>query len=227
MTPDQLRELADALDRIARTHAMIAPDESETQHRAADYLRACADAQPVAYRQWNSDAGYWYYGDASCAEKDDELLYTRPAPAVPTIEERGPWSAGQDKQQAWEQRVWIESDDFAYDVRLYVNGNFESHDQRFAYAQEIARRLVPQAEPKREPVSDSRPCTCHPDDSPPVPCARKYALSECRAASGEPTEAQIKARDALLDFISENGTASEGVQHYLDRYVRAALAAKE
>lgn len=43
----------------------------------------------------------------------------------------------------------------------------------------------------------------------------------------EPTEAQIEARDALLDFISENGTASEGVQHYLDRYVRAALATKE
>ena len=27
-----------------------------------------------------------------------------------------------------------------------------------------------------------RGCTCHPDDSPPVPCARKYALTECRAA---------------------------------------------
>lgn len=24
-------------------------------------------------------------------------------------------------------------------------------------------------------------CTCHPDDAPPVPCAQKYALSECRA----------------------------------------------
>ncbi len=74
--------------------------------------------------------------------------------------------------------------------------------------------------------AEQRPCTCHPDDNPPVPCAQKYALNECRAAS-EPTETEIEARDALLDFISENGTASEGVQHYLDRYVRAALAAKE
>lgn len=82
---------------------------------------------------------------------------------------------------------------------------------------------APQAEPKREP----RPCTCHPDDNPPVPCAQKYALNECRATRSGPDEAQIEARDALLDFISENGTASEGVQHYLDRYVRAALAAKE
>lgn len=30
---------------------------------------------------------------------------------------------------------------------------------------------------------DTRPCTCHPDDNPPVPCAKKYALSECLAPS--------------------------------------------
>lgn len=24
-------------------------------------------------------------------------------------------------------------------------------------------------------------CTCHPKDNPPVPCAKKYALSKCRA----------------------------------------------
>ena len=29
-------------------------------------------------------------------------------------------------------------------------------------------------------VEKIRPCTCHPDDNPPVPCARKYALTECR-----------------------------------------------
>lgn len=28
-------------------------------------------------------------------------------------------------------------------------------------------------------MSDAQPCTCHPDDNPPQPCARKYALSEC------------------------------------------------
>ena len=27
-----------------------------------------------------------------------------------------------------------------------------------------------------------KPCTCHPDDNPPVPCPQKFALSECRAA---------------------------------------------
>lgn len=28
-----------------------------------------------------------------------------------------------------------------------------------------------------------RSCTCHPDDNPPSPCPRKYALAECRRAS--------------------------------------------
>ncbi len=31
--------------------------------------------------------------------------------------------------------------------------------------------------------ADTRPCTCHPDDNPPRPCPRKFALGECRAAS--------------------------------------------
>jgi hypothetical protein len=29
----------------------------------------------------------------------------------------------------------------------------------------------------------NRPCTCHPDDNPPVPCPKKYALGECRKAA--------------------------------------------
>lgn len=33
--------------------------------------------------------------------------------------------------------------------------------------------------------TDTRKCTCHPDDLPPVPCPRKFALTECRAAAYE------------------------------------------
>jgi transcriptional regulator with XRE-family HTH domain len=29
---------------------------------------------------------------------------------------------------------------------------------------------------------DGRPCTCHPDDLRPVPCAQKFALSDCHAS---------------------------------------------
>jgi hypothetical protein len=38
-------------------------------------------------------------------------------------------------------------------------------------------------EPQGQPVDAvGRPCTCHPDDEPPVPCAEKFALSECKAS---------------------------------------------
>ena len=32
-------------------------------------------------------------------------------------------------------------------------------------------------------ASEQPPCTCHPDDNPPQPCPKKYALSECRKAA--------------------------------------------
>jgi hypothetical protein len=47
MTPDQLRALADAL--LFRTH-VTGPQFEEVRTKAASYLRACADAVPVAFR---------------------------------------------------------------------------------------------------------------------------------------------------------------------------------
>jgi hypothetical protein len=32
-------------------------------------------------------------------------------------------------------------------------------------------------------ATDTRTCTCHPDDNPPVPCPRKFALSHCQVAA--------------------------------------------
>lgn len=34
-----------------------------------------------------------------------------------------------------------------------------------------------------EEMLADRPCTCHPDDKPPVPCAKQYALTDCRRAA--------------------------------------------
>lgn len=39
------------------------------------------------------------------------------------------------------------------------------------------------ASPEPPTAADSRRCTCHPDDSPPRPCAKQYALHECRDAA--------------------------------------------
>lgn len=45
------------------------------------------------------------------------------------------------------------------------------------------------ADPDEAAAVDTRTCTCHPNDNPPVPCPRKYALTHCRAAYlGRPKE---------------------------------------
>lgn len=38
---------------------------------------------------------------------------------------------------------------------------------------------------ERNTAEPEKPCTCHPDDNPPRPCPKKYALNECRAASAD------------------------------------------
>ncbi len=46
--------------------------------------------------------------------------------------------------------------------------------------------VMPRQAAQPAPVEDAdidRPCTCHPLDSPPVPCAKKYALDECKAST--------------------------------------------
>lgn len=37
---------------------------------------------------------------------------------------------------------------------------------------------------------ENRPCTCHPDDNPPQPCAQRYALTECKALAQPETAAE-------------------------------------
>ena len=51
--------------------------------------------------------------------------------------ERGPWEVGKTS----DGRVYLQSNDFTHDVRLYVNGDFLDDDQKLAYAEEIAKRL--------------------------------------------------------------------------------------
>ena len=40
--------------------------------------------------------------------------------------------------------------------------------------------------PVRRAGEASGPCTCHPDDNPPVPCPQRFALSECKAVAAPP-----------------------------------------
>ncbi len=72
------------------------------------------------------------------------------------IVEKGPWKAGQEPSFVGCE-TYVESEDFTHDVRLIVDGDFEGHEQRFTYAEEIAKRLnafevVPAAE-RGEPLN--------------------------------------------------------------------------
>lgn len=57
------------------------------------------------------------------------------------IIEKGPWEAYWEKYGDDYYRAYVESEDFTHDAQLVVDGDFESRDQKFAYAQEIAKRL--------------------------------------------------------------------------------------
>jgi hypothetical protein len=50
------------------------PDGDGQALRAA-IEQALGSGEPVAYRYWDNEEGCWRYGEACCAEKDDELLY--------------------------------------------------------------------------------------------------------------------------------------------------------
>lgn len=71
--------------------------------------------------------------------------------------------------------------------------------------------------------ADAKPCTCHPDDNPPVPCAQKYALGECRRADAE-KDAALTDDDIRRIFMANGFTIKEG-QSDLKPYVYAAARA--
>ena len=47
--------------------------------------------------------------------------------------------------------------------------------------------------------SEYRPCTCHPDDSPPNPCPQKFALSECVTAAVHDNKANVMKPHPMLE----------------------------
>lgn len=53
--------------------------------------------------------------------------------------------------------------------------------------------------------ADTRTCTCHPDDNPPNPCTKKYALTECRIS---------ELMQAAEPFIEKNWGVILIVEYY-------------
>ena len=72
-------------------------------------------------------------------------------------------------------------------------------------------------------TEDPRRCTCHPDDNPPRPCPRKYALTHCRAADLH-RRLQNAIVTAINDDLSDVGT--EKRRRHLDRLDVMSAAAE-
>jgi hypothetical protein len=78
----------------------------------------------------------------------------------------------------------------------------ETDKARRACANELEAAL------KAAPPVDTRSCTCHPDDNPPVPCPKRYAYSECvKAAPPVEQERQEKVGDLLAYGEEESAHA--------------------
>lgn len=75
------------------------------------------------------------------------------------------------------------------------------------FIRELVHRLSPAPETRTTPAdpvsagdAGERPCTCHPNDNPPVPCALKYAYSECVAADTDAAQSGGEG-DVIEDII--------------------------
>lgn len=67
-----------------------------------------------------------------------------------------------------------------------------------------------------------RPCTCRSDDAPPAPCARKYALGECKDfLTGWVDVAMVKAYDFAEAYCSHQCDGDNDMLHELNTARRA------
>ncbi len=54
------------------------------------------------------------------------------------IIERGPFRVGENPETG---EIYVESEDFTYDARLHISGDFESPSVKYVYALMIVERL--------------------------------------------------------------------------------------
>lgn len=81
-----------------------------------------------------------------------------------------------DQLQKAQQRVGLQLNDFP--KSKYVSELKKAGFNTKSLTKVEAYRLI-----KLHSIPVARSCTCHPDDSPPVPCAKQYALTACRAVA--------------------------------------------
>lgn len=118
---------------------------------------------------------------------------------------------------------WLECIECGMSTRLREDGNG---------IKDWNRRPTTESD-KQEAV---KPCTCHPDDNPPVPCAQQYALNECRAESDKQERAAwsaitIEAAAYIEDAANclrdpDAKRAAKGAAEFVRKRRREILGAK-
>jgi hypothetical protein len=209
LTPEQMRELAERVEEIARycsNDNMWDEGEVADLRTAADFLDQCAEAEPVdvdALAQFiRRIDGSHSLGAGALAEQIVAWLAMHPAP---------------QPQQADAPPLTCAHESIGEAGNVFDSRKREPQPEQIRGTGDYGA-AIPGIE---------RPCTCHPDDNPPVPCAQKYALNECKAAVREPTEAQIvAATDAWQAHCGLLLLSREGARDEVMIVLRAALAAK-
>jgi hypothetical protein len=76
----------------------------------------------------------------------------------------------------------------------------------------------------------ARPCTCHPGDNPPNPCAKRYALTECKAVAAAKTNAErqreFRQRKADTETTEVRGIFAHPDDHAEVKEAAAKIARK-
>jgi len=122
----------------------------------------------------------------------------------------------------------VSASDVAYDIRQNMIKQLateatEGVDRHVHHSNPVVSQNTQIVEDKATEVQAAeRSCTCHPDDNPPIPCARKFAYSECEGGAHEKgIEAASKALGHEGVYISD-ATLKRAIDAY-----RTALTAKQ
>lgn len=95
--------------------------------------------------------------------------------------------------------------------------NYWDKSARWENVREVIERRARELD--AEKGGEVKPCTCHPDDNPPVPCARKYALTECKATppaqAAEADPVQAATSKAVMAVMAQR---EEIVRAFVAKY---------
>ncbi|WP_342152397.1 hypothetical protein [Methylorubrum sp. SB2] len=180
--------------------ALAPPAVPESVRRAVEAF----DAAKADMHRRREAGEYWHLGEAIVQENhayDTALRFVRtlltPTPSPDGPEVSAPPGGGgvveDERVREWRKRAEVAEaqlaaqaalrspDGVRYQFREIGEGEGWIDCSRASYE---SYSSDPHIDTRK--IGDERSCTCHPSDNPPVPCAKKYALSECRAAAAAP-----------------------------------------